>query len=403
MSQHTVYAIASGKGGVGKTTTTVNLGASLAATGERVVIVDADLGMANLDSFLGLTPDGPTLHEVLAGKVDVSEATYDAPGNLDVVPSGAELAGYADVDTSALAEIAAELRAEYDYVLLDVGAGVTHDSVLPLGIADAVLLVTTPDIAAVRDTVKTREITERLDGTVMGLVLTRVGHRFDLDAQEVAGKLSTRLLAIVPEDEAVGESLFAREPTVVHAPDSPASTVYREFSRAIAGDENVLPVLGDAADGVSVDESGGQAADEAAGSSTDESAETVEIPDAEGGVAEAVEIPDAEAAESGDAPEAAADADDATAAETGADASTPDTGDATAESDAGSPSAGDDTPAAESEASTAAADAEPASDIFGDADDLGISREETAKLFESVREQRDGDEERDGLLRRFFG
>ena len=100
MSRKTVYAIASGKGGVGKTTTTVNVGTALAGAGNTVAVVDADLGMANLAGLVSLSPDATTLHEVLAGEASVEAATYDLADGIVAVPSGADLETYADVDTT---------------------------------------------------------------------------------------------------------------------------------------------------------------------------------------------------------------------------------------------------------------------------------------------------------------
>ena len=85
------YTITSGKGGVGKTTITVNLGISLALLGRETYILDADIGMANMALVLGMDEIPITLHEVLAGKADIEDAIYDGPGGVKVVPSGISL------------------------------------------------------------------------------------------------------------------------------------------------------------------------------------------------------------------------------------------------------------------------------------------------------------------------
>ncbi|WP_433626159.1 AAA family ATPase [Halomicrococcus sp. NG-SE-24] len=156
-----VYTVASGKGGVGKTTTAINLGAMLAEAGADVVVVDTDLGMANIAGFLDFEMDGATLHDVLAGEADVAAAVYEAPGDVDVLPSSTDIQAFAKSETENLPEVVAALREEYDFVLLDTGAGISYDTMLPLSLADAVLLVTTPDVASVRDTAKTGELTAR--------------------------------------------------------------------------------------------------------------------------------------------------------------------------------------------------------------------------------------------------
>ena len=235
-TQETVYAIASGKGGVGKTTTTVNLGTALAGAGNRVVIVDVDLGMANLAGFVSLSPEDTTLHQVLAGEADVTEATYELADGIWAVPSGLGLDSYASVKTENLREVVAELRDQFDYVLLDVGAGVSHETVLPLGLADAVVLVSTPEPASVQDARKTCDLADRAGGTIAGVVLTRTHPSSDIDHEGIAEKLDLPLLATIPEDPTVRESVYAGTPLVVHDPKSPASRAYRYLAARLVGE-----------------------------------------------------------------------------------------------------------------------------------------------------------------------
>ncbi|WP_255169015.1 MinD/ParA family ATP-binding protein [Natrononativus amylolyticus] len=237
MSQQTVYAIASGKGGVGKTTTTVNLGTALARAGNRVAIVDADLGMANLAGFVSLDAESTTLHDVLAGNATVAEATHGLAENIVAVPSGTDLTGYADTTPEGLGEVVDALGEEFDYVLLDVGAGVSHETVLPLGLADAVVLVTTPEPAAVQDATKTIELTERAGGDLAGLLVTRTRPSGDVAAEEIADSLGLPLLGTIPDDSAVRESVYSGTPLVVHDGDRPAAVAYKRLAAELAGVE----------------------------------------------------------------------------------------------------------------------------------------------------------------------
>ncbi|WP_049927827.1 MinD/ParA family ATP-binding protein [Halopiger goleimassiliensis] len=235
MSHETVYAIASGKGGVGKTTTTVNLGTALAQAGERVAIVDADLGMANLAGFVSLTPDATTLHDVLAHDASIADATYRLADNIVAVPSGTGLDDYAETSPEGLRDAIDELRAEYDYVFLDVGAGISHETVLPLGLADAVIVISTPEPASVQDSEKTIELTAHAGGEVAGLVVTRIHPDTDVTYDEIADRLDIPLLGAVPEDGAARESVYAGTPLVVYEPESPAAVAYRRIAAELAG------------------------------------------------------------------------------------------------------------------------------------------------------------------------
>ncbi len=237
MSQETVYAIASGKGGVGKTTTTVNLGTALAQAGERVAIVDTDLGMANLAGFVSLTPDATTLHDVLAGSVSIEDATYRLADNIVAVPSGTDLGEYAETSPEGLRDAVETLRSEYDYVFLDVGAGISHETVLPLGLADTVLVVSTPEPASIQDSNKTTELTDHAGGDVAGLIVTRVHPDSNVGYDDIGDRLDLPLLGAVPEDGAVRESVYSGTPLVVYKEDSPAAVAYREIAAKIGGFE----------------------------------------------------------------------------------------------------------------------------------------------------------------------
>lgn len=302
-TQETVYAIASGKGGVGKTTTTVNLGTALAGVGNRVVIVDVDLGMANLAGFVSLDTDGTSLHDVLGGSASVDQATYELANGIWAIPSGVGLDGYADVATEELTSVVADLRERFDYVLLDVGAGVSHETVLPLGLADATLLVSTTEPAAVQDAKKTVDLVERAGGRVGGVVVTRTRASEPVSPEDVAGKVGTDLLVAVPEDPKVRESVHAGTPLVVHEPKSPAAQAYRYLAARLLGqadgeDRPRFGAEGGQTSGSSSDDAAdaddGDAAVEDVASADDVSSAIKEV-EPEDGDGDSVDIPDADA------------------------------------------------------------------------------------------------------------
>ncbi|MFC6752822.1 AAA family ATPase, partial [Halorubrum tibetense] len=200
----TVYAVASAKGGVGKTTTTAAVATLLAGSGADVVAIDADIGMANLADALGIDPSGTTIHDVLAGDASPTDAVHAGPAGLRVIPGETDLDAYAAADPSRLSDVV-EAFDDADYVLMDAGAGLSHDSTLPLGIADESLLVSTPERSALGDTEKTRQLAERIGGHVAGAAITRVDSGSDDAADDVVGELlDTTVLARIPEDTAVG-------------------------------------------------------------------------------------------------------------------------------------------------------------------------------------------------------
>jgi septum site-determining protein MinD len=254
----TVYAVASSKGGVGKTTTTVNLGATLASAGLSVAVVDGDIGMANLGDALGIEPEGATLHDVLAedSETPVEDAVYEGPAGLAVVPGDTSIDGFRAAEPANLADVLDALD-DYDYVLVDTGAGLSHDTVLPLGLADEVVLVSTTERDSLTDTEKTRKVVERLDGATRGVVLTRVDPD-DPNAEEVAERLAADVIEAVPVDPVVRESMRLSDPLPSYAPGSPAASAYRALAGSLTDESIPTPDLGDEP----ADETGTDDADE---------------------------------------------------------------------------------------------------------------------------------------------
>lgn len=218
-----VCTVAGGKGGVGKTTTAVNVGSALQEGGYDVVVVDADLGMANLGAMLDVDHDR-TLHEILAGDSAVSEALTDAPSGLTIIPGEQSLDAFADADPAKLGQVIKTLRNAYDVVLIDTGAGLSHEVAVPLGLADGIILVTTPDDVAVGDTVKTAQLADRIDGEVIGAVLNRVTRHTEV--ADIADELGLRMLAVIPDDQ----KATIEEPLVVNTPESPAAEAFRRLT-----------------------------------------------------------------------------------------------------------------------------------------------------------------------------
>lgn len=225
-----VFAVASGKGGVGKTTTVVNLGAALAKAGFEVAMVDVDLGMANLGAFVGLTEPRATIHDVLAGKAPLGAASYSTEG-ITVVPGSTDLDSFASAETKRLAAVVEELREQNDFVLLDVGAGLNHDIAMSIGVADAVILVSTADLSSLTDTSKTGQLVERLDRPVIGAVFTRTGEGSFDDVEGIATALGTTdaITVSVPYDERVQLSIRKGMPLVMLDAESKAARAYRRL------------------------------------------------------------------------------------------------------------------------------------------------------------------------------
>lgn len=222
-----VFAFAGGKGGVGKTTTTANVAIALAEQGYEVVAVDADIGMTNLGEFVGVSSERG-VHHVLAGEGGVEEVLVSGPAGVRVVPGGEGLTAAVGADPANLREVVEPLRHAADVVLLDTGAGISHQNMVAYGLADAVALVTTADDLAANDAAKSGEIAGFVDSPVVGTVAMRV--RPDADLEGLEQGFDGHVVAAVPEYE----DEEADEPRVLSAPDSPAAAEYDRLAGTIA-------------------------------------------------------------------------------------------------------------------------------------------------------------------------
>lgn len=232
------YTLASGKGGTGKTTVTVNLGTSLAQMGKETYILDADIGMANIGLILGLEGVPVTLHEVLAGKASIDDAIYEGPSGVKVVPSGISLQGFQQANPERMRDVMKSLVSRCEFLLIDAPAGISKDGVVALAIADEVILVVNPELSSMADALKTKILTEMVGGRVYGAVLNRAGmENTELRRHSVEDVLGVRVIDMIPEDPNVRKAAAYKTPVVLKYPTSEASRSFRRIAADLAGQE----------------------------------------------------------------------------------------------------------------------------------------------------------------------
>jgi septum site-determining protein MinD len=186
--------------------------------------------MANLGDQLGVEASDATLHDVLAAGASVEEASYEGPHGMTVVPGGSDLESFSEADISRMGRVVGSF-ADRDFVFVDTGAGLSHETALPLGLSDEVLLVSTADRDALGNTEKTRRLAERLGADVAGVVLTRVTPG---DAPGDAAPLSAPVLGSVPEDAALHAASDGSVPVTDYDADAPAAAAFRSIAGSLA-------------------------------------------------------------------------------------------------------------------------------------------------------------------------
>jgi len=242
-----VMAVTSGKGGVGKTFISANLAAALAKRGQRVLVLDADLGLANLDVVLNLYPK-ITLHDVFTGKAKLEEAIIRAPGGFSVLLAGSGMVEYSRLTPEVrddFLRIISGLIPHYDVVLLDTGAGISDVVLFAVSLASVVLVVATPEPTSLTDAYATIKVlagqqkrahihmvinqTARLgDGRAITTQLQQVLDRFVVTEP---GR-GVRLLHVgdVPADTSVRQAVMRRQLLMQTMPGCPAALAMNQLA-----------------------------------------------------------------------------------------------------------------------------------------------------------------------------
>lgn len=245
-----VIVITSGKGGVGKTTTTANLGTALALMERRVVLLDADIGLRNLDVVMGLENRIVyDLVDVTSGVCRIKQALIkDKRFNetLFLLPA-AQTKDKTAVSPEQMKALTAELKNEFDYVLVDCPAGIEQGFRNAIAGADRAIVVTTPEVSAVRDADRIIGLLEAGDMPQIELLINRIrpnmvkrGDMMDID--DIIDILAIDLIGVVPEDDKIVVSTNRGEPTVLDV-GSRAGQAFRNIARRITGEQVPLMTL----------------------------------------------------------------------------------------------------------------------------------------------------------------
>ena len=237
-----VIVITSGKGGVGKTTTTANIGTGLAKEGKNVIMIDTDIGLRNLDVVMGLENRIVyNLVDVVEGNCRIKQAMIKDKRypNLFLLPS-AQTRDKTSVTPEQMKNLVEELRADFDYIILDCPAGIEQGFKNAIAGADRAIIVTTPEVSAIRDADRIIGLLQANDLKRIDLVVNRI--RMDMvkrgdmmSVDDVLDILAIDLIGVVPDDESIVVATNEGEPLV--GTDTDAGKAYMNICKRLMGED----------------------------------------------------------------------------------------------------------------------------------------------------------------------
>jgi len=229
-----VIVVTSGKGGVGKTTTAINLAAAMKYFGRDVLVIDGNLSTPNVGLHLN-SPEVPvSLNHVLRGKAEPFEAVYEHESGIKIMPSSLSVKELKRTKPEKMKEFKRDFRKLSENIIVDSSAGLGFEASCAMELADELIIVTNPEMPAVTDALKAVKLAEQLRKPVKGAIVTRVRKdEVELEPEVVKEMLEVPILGMVPEDMAVKKSI-RNKGTVVHLhPKSDAARAYKEIAAKI--------------------------------------------------------------------------------------------------------------------------------------------------------------------------
>ena len=226
-------SIVSGKGGVGKTTTAVNLGITLNNLGKEVIIVDGNISTPNLGLSLGAPVIPIALQHALVDKRKTEKAIYIHDSGTKIVP--ASISFNEEAPMKNLKQVVNRLKNIGDLILIDSAAGINDEVMHAVAASDECIIVTNPEMLAVSSALKTIKKVEDEEKTILGVIVNRVTGKNEMTLKNISKLLEYPIIGVIPEDIKVKRSLSEKEPVALAYPHSKAAREYNQIARHIIG------------------------------------------------------------------------------------------------------------------------------------------------------------------------
>jgi septum site-determining protein MinD len=228
--------VASGKGGVGKTTLAANIAVALARLGKNVAVIDADVVMANLEIIMGIRNPPVALIDTLSGRLNIDDVLYEGPEGVKVIPAGITLDGFSERNMDMLKAAMREIPSEIDILVIDAPAG--RDAAMVMDEGQEVLIVTMPTVSSVSDALKMKLLAERMGAKVIGVIINRVeGKPRELSLEEIENTLDANVISIIEESEEIKDALAYEVPFVTRYSKARVSREVLRLASSLIGRE----------------------------------------------------------------------------------------------------------------------------------------------------------------------
>jgi septum site-determining protein MinD len=231
-----IIVVTSGKGGVGKTTTAINLGAAINNFGKDALIIDGNISTPNVGIHFG-SPEVPvSLNHVLSKKAEAFEAVYEHDSGLKIIPASLSMQESTKTKPEKLRDFKKDFASLSDYIIVDSAAGLGEEAISALDLADEVIIVTNPEMPAITDALKTIRMAQEKDKEVTGVIMSRIRKdKLEMDPETVKEMLEIPILGMVPEDLTIKDSLNQKDAVIHTHPKSKAALAYKEIAAKIIG------------------------------------------------------------------------------------------------------------------------------------------------------------------------
>jgi len=231
-----IIVITSGKGGVGKTTTAINLGAAINYLGGDVLIIDGNLSTPNIGVHLN-SPEVPVnLNHVLSNEAEVLEAVYEHASGMKIMPASLSIKDSKKAKPGKIKDFRKEFKKISDYIIVDCAAGLGDEAMSAISAADELIIVTNPEMPAITDALKTIKTAELEKKPIVGVIVTRVKkNQIELQPSTVKEMLEIPILGMIPEDISISKALNEKDAVVHVYPKSGAARAYKEIASKITG------------------------------------------------------------------------------------------------------------------------------------------------------------------------